>query len=161
MVLQVDPDAVEAVGQAGAHRAARLPVRAEHEVVDEQLGAVPERVRQADVAAAGRAEPVIGFNPDPGQLPALTGQLVVAPAQFLLGREQLEPGLAPLLAGSYLMTGHGWLLRVGRHAPLTGKETRGPLTSSRVREILAPARSDGARPGRGSRSARPPERPAA
>ena len=97
------------VGHRRAGRAAGLVARAEHEVVDEQLAAAVEQLRQRARAVVGR-EPVLLLDPDPGQLAPLPGQLVAQPGVLLLAREQLVAGGRPLLAAHDLVIGHRRLL---------------------------------------------------
>src|SRR6476659_3521083 len=88
------PPAIEAVGDRRAGWAARLVVRSEHEVIDDQLRAAAEQVRQARLAILG-AEPIVLFDPNPGKrLPAL-GKIVAGASQLLFGAEQLQPRLQP------------------------------------------------------------------
>ena len=69
------PSNVSAHRRAG--RAARLVARPEHEVVDEQLRAPVEELRQRLRPVVG-LEPVLLVDPDPRQLAALPGELVAA-----------------------------------------------------------------------------------
>ena len=98
VVLEVRDRAVEAVGDRRARRAAGREVRAEHEVVDEQLRAPAEEVGQGRRAVLG-LEPVLLLDGDPGQRLAPAGELVAAARQLLLGLQHLEAGGEPLLAG--------------------------------------------------------------
>ena len=76
--------AVDGVGHRRAGRAAGLVARAEHEVIDEQLGAAVEQLRQR-ARAFVRLEAVLLLDANPGQLAPLPGQLVTQ-AGVLLSR---------------------------------------------------------------------------
>src|SRR5262249_59752651 len=69
----------------------------EHEVVDEQLRASPEKVRQRGATLVG-LEAVVLVDPNPRQLLPPPRQLVAAPRELLLGTEQLQPRLQPFLS---------------------------------------------------------------
>src|SRR5207247_3762115 len=81
-----------------------LVVRPEHEVVDDELRAPSEEVGQRGVALVG-LESVFLVDPHPRQLLPPARQLVAAPRELLLRREQLEP------RGQPLFTGPGHVLR--------------------------------------------------
>jgi hypothetical protein len=112
------PSAIdEQVGAGG------LVARPEHEVVDEQLGAAVEELRQGLRAVVG-VEAVLLLDPQPRQLAALPGQLVAHPGVLLLALQQLLAGSRPLLATHDLVLGHhallsgckssgGWAVRCG------------------------------------------------
>src|SRR6202040_3406551 len=68
----------------------------EHEVVDEELRAPTEEVRQRGASLVG-LESVLLLDPDPRQLLPSPRQLVAAPRELLLRLEQLEPRCEPLL----------------------------------------------------------------
>src|SRR4051812_39397665 len=72
---------------------------AEHEVVDEQLGAPVEELRQGLLPVV-RLEDILVLDRYPWQLLAPAGELVALPHVLLLGVEQLAPRRQPLLAGS-------------------------------------------------------------
>src|ERR671923_2156142 len=80
-------------------RAARRVLRPEHEVVDEELRAPSEEVRERGAAFVG-LEAVVLVDPDPRKLLPLPRELVAPPGQLLLGLEQLEPRREPLLVRS-------------------------------------------------------------
>ena len=105
VVGQVHDDAVKAVGDGRAGRAPRRVVGPEHEVVDQQLRAPAEQVRQRGPASIG-VEAIGLVDPDPRQLLALQRHLVTAPRQLLLSLQQLKPGRKPLLACSGRVGGH-------------------------------------------------------
>src|SRR6266498_4001627 len=105
MVGQVDGDALEPVRDRRAGRTPRRVVGPEHEVVDEELRAPSEEVRQ-------RGAPLVGFesirlvDPNPRQRLPPPRQLVAAPREFLLRLEQLEPCCEPLFTCSGLVCRH-------------------------------------------------------
>jgi hypothetical protein len=105
VVLEVNDEAVEAVRDRRAGRAARRVLGSEHEVVHEELRAPSEQVRQRSVTFVG-LEAVVLLDPDPGKLLPLSSQLVAPPGQILLGLEQLEPRRVPLLTRSRRVLRH-------------------------------------------------------
>jgi hypothetical protein len=103
VAVEVGDGAVEVVGHeraAGASRVALVdPVpEAEHEVVDEQLRAPVEELRQGLLPVV-RLEGVLLLDWHPGQLLALSGKVVAMAHVLLLGVEQLAPRRQPLLPG--------------------------------------------------------------
>src|SRR6478752_271709 len=74
-----------------AGRAAGLVTRAEHEVIDEQLAAAVEELRQC-ARAFVRFEAVLLLDANPGQLAPLPGQLVTKAGVIFFAREQLLAG---------------------------------------------------------------------
>jgi hypothetical protein len=74
-------------------------------VVDEQLGATVEELRQRPRSLL-RFESVLLFHRQPGQLAALSGELIPDPRVLLLVLEQLVACGLPLLAASQLVLGH-------------------------------------------------------
>jgi len=72
---QMRQRAVEVVGQERAAGAALVPVRSEHEVIDDQLAAAVEQVCER-AAARRRGERVALVEPRPRQRPALCDQRV-------------------------------------------------------------------------------------
>ena len=90
---------VQGVGDGGVDRVAGLVAGAEHEVVDQQLGAAVEQLGQGPGSVVG-VEAVGVVDSDPGQLAALAGELVTHPGVGLLALQQLRAGGLPLLARS-------------------------------------------------------------
>jgi hypothetical protein len=91
--VEVGDDAIEVIADEGAPGASRVllvdPIpEADHEVVDEQLGAAVEEVRQGLGPVLG-LEAVVLLDWNPGQLLALPCELVPAPHVLLLSIEQL------------------------------------------------------------------------
>jgi hypothetical protein len=85
------------VHRVRAARAGRLPVRAEHDVVDDQLAALAEQVSQGGRPL--RAVKYVGLaDPDHGQHAPLRVQGSAPAGLGLLLGEQRPPGLQPSLA---------------------------------------------------------------
>src|SRR5205814_7689717 len=82
--------------------------RLEHEMIDEELRAYPDKIREGCFSFIG-LESVILVDSNPGQFLPPPSQLVAAPRQFLLGLEQLPPGRQPLITCSGLMLNHRFL----------------------------------------------------
>src|SRR5262245_327447 len=96
MVGQMRDDPVEPVRDRRAGRTAGGVVGPEHEVVDEELRAAPEEIRQRGAPLVG-LESIRLVDPDPRQLLPPPRQLIAATRELLLRLEQLEPRGAPLL----------------------------------------------------------------
>src|SRR5262249_38173014 len=104
-------DPVEAVGDRRARRAPAGKIRSEHEMIDEELGASTEEVRE-------RSAPVIGLesirlaDAHPRQLLPAPRQLVALARERLLGLEQLEARREPLFpCPGLVLRHHSCLLR--------------------------------------------------
>jgi hypothetical protein len=101
--VEVRDDAVEVIGDKRASDASLPLLRkpgpvAEHEVVDEQLRATVEELRQG-LRALPHVEDVLLLDRNPGQLLAHPGDLVASVSVPLLGVEQLAARRQPFLAG--------------------------------------------------------------
>jgi hypothetical protein len=96
---------VERVSGEGAARTAVGRIRAEHEVIDEQLGAPVEELGER-LGAGFSVEGVFGLDWNPRQRLALLGKLIAELRQLLLALEQLAPRDQPLLPGSDLVLRH-------------------------------------------------------
>src|SRR4029079_11734820 len=105
-------DTVEVVGPERAALAAGLPVRGEHEVVDDELGLAVEQVGEGRRAARALELVALG-DLDPGQRAAGGAELVALAGELLLAGEQLLAGLDPLRSRNDLVV-------VGRHRVLLG-----------------------------------------
>src|ERR1700704_5645364 len=105
----------EPVRDGRARGTATGVVGAEHEVVDQQLGAAGEQVGERRGSGLG-VEGVVLLDADPGQCLALSGELVAAACGLLLGLAQGEAGGQPLFACS---GGHGCLLQMAMIRPRT------------------------------------------
>ena len=128
VMRQMRDDAVETVGDRRAGRAARLVVRPEHEVIDQQLRTALEQVGQRGAAGVG-LQAVGLVQPYPGWRLALPRHFVTLPRQLLFRVQQFQPGGQPLLACSDLVRLHCSLL-VSVLAPR--------LALAGCREILRP-----------------------
>src|SRR4051812_50077475 len=93
--MQVRERAVDGVGHRRAGRAAGLVAGAEHEVVDEQLAAAVEQLRQR-ARAFVRLEAVLLFDANPGQLAPSPGQFVTQAGLLPFPSEPPLPGNPPL-----------------------------------------------------------------
>jgi hypothetical protein len=82
----MDDGAVEAIGNRRTCRTAGRVVRAEHEVIDEELRASSEEIGEGGRALVS-LEAVLLVDLHPRQLLPLPGQLVAATGQLLLGVE--------------------------------------------------------------------------
>jgi hypothetical protein len=60
------------------------------EVVDHQLGATPEQVRQRDTSLVG-VEPILLVHPYPRELLPPTRHFIASAGELLFGREQIDP----------------------------------------------------------------------
>ena len=107
--VQVRDEGVDGVRDRRVDRAAGLVARAEHEVVDEQLAAAVEELRQRARAVVG-VEAVVLLDADPRQLASLARQLVAQPRVLLLADEQLLARGRPLLSRSDPVVGRGRVL---------------------------------------------------
>src|SRR5207245_8545594 len=96
MVGQMHDDPVEAVRDRRAGRAAGGVVGPEHEVVDEELRAPSEEVRQRG-APLVRLESILLVDPQPRQLLPPPRQVVAAPRELLLGPRAARAGLRATL----------------------------------------------------------------
>src|SRR5437868_7617963 len=105
MVGQMHDDPVEAVRDRRAGRAAGGVVWPEHEVVDEELRAPAEEVRQRGAPLVG-LEAIRPVDLHPRQVLPPPRQLVAAPRELLLRREQLEPRGEPLCTCPGLVLRH-------------------------------------------------------
>src|SRR6202042_3014251 len=92
-----------------------VPLRVEHNVVNDQLMAFAEEFSQRD-GSLRPVEDVLLVNPDHGQQPSLGVERVATAGQFLLGRQQTEPGLEPLPAWDPVRKSHRYLGDVGSRA---------------------------------------------
>src|ERR1700730_9857466 len=77
-------------------RAALIPLRVEHEVVDDELASRSEQGGECHLTAR-RVEHVWGFHLHPRPFAPLTAQVVATSGEFLLGREQGGSLAQPLL----------------------------------------------------------------
>src|SRR3954470_13500071 len=97
--------AVETVGDRRAAWAACFELRAEHEVVDEELRVPVEQLGERLLPTIA-VEGILLLNTHPRKLTTLPRQLVALTCVLLLARPQLPPGSQPLVARSDLVLGH-------------------------------------------------------
>src|SRR5437870_9401096 len=102
---EVQVGAVDMIGQERAARALLVPLRTEHEVIDDQMAAPVEEVGERLLAVRPRQHVGL-FDLDPGQLAALSAQFIAQPGEFLLLDQVLLSRSEPLLSGNYLMPLH-------------------------------------------------------
>jgi len=105
-VIEVDAETVEIVRPEGAVLAALVPVRGEHEVIDDELAPAVEKLGQS-LPALRPVEDVLLVDLFPGQGAPLAAQFVAQPGELLLLREEFParpyPGLVrydPMLPDS-------------------------------------------------------------
>ena len=80
-------------------------LRAEHEVIYEELRASFEQIGEGRRALVG-LEMVLLINSNPWQPLPLLRQFVTTPRQLLLGLQQLQPSRKPLITRSDLVFSH-------------------------------------------------------
>jgi hypothetical protein len=107
VAVQVRDDTVEVIGDQGASGASPALVSepgsvAEHEVIDQELRAASEEVRQRGASFVG-LEAVFLVDSYPGQFLPTLRQFVAAPRQFLLGFKQIQPCRKPFFMRSDLV----------------------------------------------------------
>ena len=90
--------AVGMVGHERAACAALLPVRSEHEVLDDQLALSCEEVRERKTSVAA-VEAVVLFDLHPRKRPAFRSERVHLPGKLLFFREEFRPGGQPFGRG--------------------------------------------------------------
>src|SRR5436190_1832029 len=115
MVRQVDGKAIEAVRDHRAGGAARLVIRPEHKMVDEELRAASEKVGQRGIPFIG-VEAVRLVDPHPRQLLPPARQFVAPPRKLLLCIEQIEPRREPVFTCPGRVCGHRSSLPSHHHA---------------------------------------------
>src|SRR5437870_5252967 len=105
-MVEVDERAVEPVAQAGAAGAgAERVLRAEHDVVGEQLRAPVEELGERLLAVLG-VELVLLLDRDPREIETPCLDLLVSLRLLSLELGELVPGRLPFLAGSGLLLRH-------------------------------------------------------
>jgi len=96
-----------AVEMIGGHRAAGatlFPVRAKHEMVDDELASAVEKGRESFLSARG-IEDVVLLDFDPGQLAALGAERVAQMGEFFLLRQEFLASRKPVCSR------HGFRIR--------------------------------------------------
>src|SRR5262245_33919479 len=105
MISEMHRESVEAVRDRRTRRTSRRVVGPEHEVINEELRAPTEEIRQRGAALFG-LESIRLVNPHPWQLLTLLGQRVAAPREILLGLEQCQSRRQPLFTCSRCVCCH-------------------------------------------------------
>src|SRR6266536_560569 len=90
LLREMDEDAIDVIELERAPDAALAPVRAEHEMLDDQLAAPAEQVGQR-LRAARPVEGVILFDLYPGQCPPLGAEPIAQPGELLFLAQELGP----------------------------------------------------------------------
>src|SRR5215471_19122947 len=103
-----------------AARACVVPCRVVHDVLDEQLPALAEHVKQADLAVWS-IEYVILADLDHRQLAPARVQRIAQPGEFLLPRQQLLAGDQPLLTRGDSWKAHRDLLSSRLRQAVSGR----------------------------------------
>src|SRR5581483_4255764 len=118
--------------------ARRVPVRAEHHVLDDQLAPAREQVGQGDLAVRA-FEDVLLVQLDHGEPAPVRVERVALPGVLLLPGQQPDPGLAPLLAGHDVGKTHqetSW--RRDDDDPSPGWTSRGARTNRTLAGLSLP-----------------------
>jgi len=98
----MNDDAGETVGDMGTVRSAGVPARIEHEVVDDELAAVLEKIGQRFLAL--RPDEDVRLRDFlPRQLTALSSEIILALREFFFFLQQRDSRLQPLVAGNHGM----------------------------------------------------------
>src|SRR5215469_7980767 len=108
-IMEMNRDAVEIVGPERARLASLFPIGAEHEVIDDQLGAPVEEIGERKGAI--RPLELVGlFYPLPGHRHSAARQRIPLAREFLLGSEQFKASLQPFLVRDHFVIEHERLL---------------------------------------------------
>src|SRR5205823_586421 len=157
---------LEVVRPERADRTALLPVRAEHEVIDEQLAAAVEEISQR-LLAVWALEDVLLLDRLPGKALSLLRQLVACACELLLLGEQLlaRPPSPSRTCGRGGAAGRARRTRRWRCAPESRRRGIGRRAADRARPCsrtnatVSPGRQGTPRPSPGSRRSRALARP--
>src|SRR3981081_3104749 len=95
-------DPIIVVGPEGAAFASFLPIRTEHEMLDDELPVSGKELRQA-LLPVRPLENVLLVDADPGQIASLRAQLIAQPGEFLFLRQVLLARLDPFVPRDDLM----------------------------------------------------------
>src|SRR6516225_2013358 len=98
--------AVEMVGQIRATRAAGLPARAQHEVIDDQLALAAEQFRER-LLALRRTENVVLFHFLPWQFAAFAAERIAGAGKGLFFGEICLARSDPFIVGNDFVRFHG------------------------------------------------------
>src|SRR5262249_20907315 len=142
-------DAVEVVGPEGAALAARLPIRIEHEMVDDELTAAGEELGQV-LPAVRSLEDISLVHALPRQIAPFLAERVAQPRELLLPGKQLLARCDPLVARNDLVLLHdqsslknanrGWAFVVRRRLFRFGARRRRGCCSA-ISSLIAASRS--------------------
>src|SRR6516165_3980094 len=109
-MIEVHDYAVEIVRPTRAMRATGIPIRTEHEVIDDQLTAAVEQLRQGRVSLRA-LEYISLVHALPGQLAALLAQPIAQARELLLLDQELLARSDPFVVRNDLVLCHCDLLR--------------------------------------------------
>ena len=94
-MIEMDDRRIVVVGPESAALAAGLPVRAEHEVIDDELAAAAEQFAEGD-AALFALEHIIGLDFLPRERTPLGGERLAGAGEGLFLLEQPQPRRSPV-----------------------------------------------------------------
>src|SRR5262249_14883529 len=138
-MMEMDRDAVEIVGPERARLASLFPIGAEHEVIDDQLGAPVEEIGERKGAI--RPLELVGlFHPLPGHRHSAARQRIPLAREFLLGSEQFKASLQPFLVRDHFVVEHERLLLMSAAPSFTvrnGENRGGPFDAFRLKGSTA------------------------
>src|SRR5258708_23704454 len=97
--VQMHETAAEMVTEIGATGAAFFPVRAKHEVIDDELGFAAKEIGER-LFSVGAIENVVLFDFDPGKFAALGAEGITLASEPLFGGQKLFASGEPLLFGN-------------------------------------------------------------
>src|SRR5579864_241971 len=122
---------IEMIREERTARAALLPSRSQHEVIDNQLVSPVKKLSQC-LFSLWPLERVLLFHLFPGQLPPLPAQLVSQLGELFLFLQQLPSRRTPLILG-YHFRGTRSAARRARHVDLSLYSNFGAQSLSRAR----------------------------
>ncbi len=147
-VIEMNVDAAEIVGPERTVRTPLVPVRAEHEVVDDELAPFPEELDEG-LLAAGLVEDIGLLDPLPRELAALPVQVVTQPREFLFSRQERRSRRQPFFVRNHLVILDA-APTVLSHAPTSRRPVRWPsLNIAPVTCSSDPPTCPGCLPSRG------------
>src|SRR4029077_5060597 len=109
-------------------RAALIPLRVEHEVVDDELASGSEQVGECDLTARC-IEHVRRFHLHPGQFAPLTAEVVATSGEFLLRGEQRGSLAEPLLTRDHAVLLDAVLIPAAHQLTSNSGHARGEHTA--------------------------------
>lgn len=102
MMVEMHKRSIEMIREERAARASSLPIRTEHEVIDDQLAAAIEEIGKR-FPAGRRIENIVFLDLHPGQGHALRIDAIAQMRCLLLAGKQLTAGLQPYVSGNDLV----------------------------------------------------------